>query len=387
MKRAGALRLCFARRLLVVLLAGVAGGCAAASVERVPEAIPVPEGAYDVWVTSESADVVSRVRFTASGGQVAQRIAVGEMPVEIDGPHGVAVGPEDGFIYVTLGHGSPLGSLWKIAPATEEVVARTPLGLFPATVSVTPDGRFGFVSNFNLHGDHVPSSVSKVDLETMEEVARVSTCVMPHGSRVNPQGTLHYSVCMMDDMLVEIDVAAGEVRRAFSLAPGGEGPADPGAGHAEWGEGGGEICSPTWTEPAADGASVFVTCNRAAEVVEIDVEGWRVARRFPTGEAPYNLAVTPDGRYLLVTLRSGSDPALEVYDLATGAQAGRVAAGSTFVHGVVSSDDSRYAFITVEGVGSERGRVEMIDLQTMARVAAVEVAQQATGIAIVPSRR
>ncbi len=57
----------------------------------------------------------------------------------------------------------------------------------------------------NVHGDMVPSSVSIVATEQMIEVARVPTCTMPHGSRINPQGTQQYSACMMDDLLVEID--------------------------------------------------------------------------------------------------------------------------------------------------------------------------------------
>ena len=67
--------------------------------------------------------------------------------------------------------------------------------------------------NFNLHGDMVPSSVSVVATDEMLEVARIPTCVMPHGSRLNAQGTKHYSACMMDDELVEIDTRTLAVSR------------------------------------------------------------------------------------------------------------------------------------------------------------------------------
>jgi hypothetical protein len=46
---------------------------------------------------------------------------------------------------------------------------------------------------------------------------------------------------------------------------------------------------------------------------------------------------------------------------------------------VVSPDD-RYAFISVEGVGSEPGTVEVIDLNSMKTVATVDVPPQAAGI-------
>jgi hypothetical protein len=50
------------------------------------------------------------------------------------------------------------------------------------------------------------------------------------------------------------------------------------------------------------------------------------------------------------------------------------------VHGVTVAPDSRYAFITVEGVGSEPGTVEIIDLLEKRTVATVDTPRQAAGI-------
>ena len=50
-------------------------------------------------------------------------------------------------------------------------------------------------------------------------------------------------------------------------------------------------------------------------------------------------------------------------------------------HGVATSPDGRYAFVSVEGVGSEPGKVDVFDLSTFQRVADVAVGQQAGGIA------
>jgi len=46
----------------------------------------------------------------------------------------------------------------------------------------------------------------------------------------------------------------------------------------------------------------------------------------------------------------------------------------------VVSPDNRYAFISVEGVGSEPGTVEVIDLEGYKTVATVDVGSQAAGI-------
>jgi DNA-binding beta-propeller fold protein YncE len=378
------------KKLLFLVICLLLPACAAAGTGAAPAVAPADE--YHVWVTSESADQIAQIRFGPRGAEVVRTRAVGMMPVEIDGPHGVAIAPDGRYVYVSIGHGVPYGWLWKIDAESLEVVGRTMLGQFPATVAVTPDGEFGFISNFNLHGDHVPSSISKVHLPTMAEVARIETCVMPHGSRVDPQGVRHFSVCMMDELLVEIDVGTGAVSRTFSVARGYEGPAarqphgHAGGAHAGPASGaaaGQEVCSPTWAEPSADGRRVFVTCNRAREVLEIDVERWELVRRFATGDSPYNIGVTPDGRHLLVTLRNRTDPALEVFELGTGRRVGRVETSTTLPHGIAVSGDSRYAFVSVEGVGAEPGRVDVIDLRAFRRVASVGVGQQATGIAVV----
>lgn len=382
------------------LLLTSAAGCASSSVSGAASGpgagAPPGRPLYGAWVTSESADEVSLLHFDGDSLRVERRVRVGAMPLEIDGPHGVAVAPDGAFIFVTIAHGTPAGSLWKIDTRSYEVVARAPLGSFPATVALTPNGATGFVSNFNLHGDHVPSSISIVHLPTMTEVARTETCVMPHGSRVNLQGTRHYSVCMMDELLVEIDIPTGGVSRFFSVAPGMEGPAPAPGAHEH---GGVDVsssadaavatamptpgCSPTWAEPSADGGRVYVTCNRAGEVLEIDVSSWTVTRRFATGDAPYNLATTPDGRFLLVSLRSRTEPALEVHDLTTGENIARIPTSTTLAHGIAVTSDSRFAFVSVEGIGSEPGRVDVIDLREKRRVASAAVAPQATGIATV----
>jgi DNA-binding beta-propeller fold protein YncE len=222
---------------------------------------------------------------------------------------------------------------------------------------------------------------------------------MPHGSRVDPTGRLNYSTCMMDDQLVEIDTVKFAVARRFSVAKGKEGPvADPHAGHAmpaagakpvvdpaEVGYAGAKhemspaTCSPTWAQPSADGRKIFVACNKADEILEIDRDTWSLTRRLPTGRGVYNLAVTPDGRLLLATLKQGH--MFEVFDLKSGKSLTRLKTSTTIAHGVVASPDSRYAFVTSEGVGSAPGKVDVFDLQALARVGTVDVGQQASGIA------
>ena len=367
-----------------------------------------PSSDYWVYVGAESADLIHRIRFGPAGFVVERSIQVGELPAEMEGPHGLQISRDGKFLHMTTGHGFPDGKYWKYELGPDTLVGHgVLLGNFPASIDVTPDGLFSFSGNFNLHGDMVPSSVSVVDTRSLIEVARIVTCTMPHGSRLEPSGFFHYHGCMMDDQLVEIDASKFAVSRRFSVAKGKEGPL-PADDHmvGMWVEGaervsGGKTsdpaevgyaamgdmkhamtpnsCSPTWAQPSADGKSVFVACNKSDEILEIDRAAWTVSRRFRTGRGPYNLAVTPDGALLLATLKPGS--ALEVFDLKTGKSVAQVKTSTTLAHGVVVSPDSRYAFTTAEGVGSAPGKVDVFDLKSLTKVGTVDVGQQASGIA------
>jgi DNA-binding beta-propeller fold protein YncE len=349
-----------------------------------------PDKDYLVYVLSEAADKISLVRFGPKGARVEREIVTGEMPVDLDGPHGIALSPDRQFYYVSIAHGRPFGSVWKYSTKDNSLIGKTTLGLFPATLDVTPDGNFLFVVNFNLHGDMAPSSVSVVSTQTMTEVARIKTCTMPHGSRFNAQGTKHYSACMMDDMLVEIDTRSLKVARHFIVTKNKEqgliGPPATPSTHLTHGAGHGveppkpddKSCSPTWAEPSVDGSSIYVACNASSEIVEISVSKWEVVRRIPARAGVYNLDVTHDGRRLLATNKR--DQSVSIYDLKDGRELVRLQTKRRILHGVVVSPDDRYAFVTVEGVGSEAGAVEMIDIGKLEIVATVDVAPGAAGI-------
>lgn len=348
-----------------------------------------PDRDYTVLVASEAVDLITRITFGPGAGATLSKIEgttkVGINPMDPDGPHGLGLAPDGRFYYVSTAHGVPFGYLWKVDATSNEVVGNVELGNFPATLQVSPDGGFVYVVNFNFHGEMVPSSVSVVSTDPFVEVARIETCTMPHGSRLNPQGTKHYSACMMDDMLIEIDARELAVSRHFVVGKGGEhGTAGaPRSGHGDHdnmgASGHGSVsCSPTWAQPSADGRSIFVACNKSNDIVEVDAASWTMKRRIPAGDGVYNLATTRDGKLLVGTNKRGKS--VSVIDIASGKELARIPTQRRVASGVVISSDDRYAFVTDEGVGSEPGTVEMIDLRTLQRVASADVGQMAGGI-------
>ena len=342
-----------------------------------------PRATYLVFVASEGNDHIALVRWGPNGASVERDHRIGINPTELLGPHGLAVSPDGKFYYVTTAHGTPYGAVWKYTADRDSLVGKAQLGAFPATLQVSPDGAYVYAVNFNLYGDPVQSSVSIVYGDQMVEVTRVPTCIMPHGSRLNPQGTKHYSACMMNDALVEIDTRKFAVSRNFHLGKGKEegftGAVMSGVQMAGHEMGGHDItCSPTWAQPSSDGTRVFVACNKSNEIVEIDVDSWKMTRRIPAGDGVYNLAASHDGKLLLGTNKRGQS--VSIIDIASGKEVARIPTTRRVASGITLSSDDRYAFASIEGVGSQPGTVDIIDLKSMTRVASVDVGQQAGGI-------
>jgi DNA-binding beta-propeller fold protein YncE len=334
----------------------------------------VPQSSYWVYVANESSDLVSRVRFDADGAEEETTIPVGIAPADLDGAHGLTVSPAGDFWYVSLAHGTPYGMVWRFRTGSDELVDSTTVGLFPATMAISGDGSMLFAANFNLHGQRVPSSISAVFTPFMDEATKITTCVMPHGSRLSPDGLHHYSTCMMSDQLVEISTGTLTVERRLRLTRGDESllPLETTGMHMV-----DESCKPTWVAVAPDGGHVYVPCNGRDEILEIARESLTITRVFPTGKAPYNADVSPDGRFLVTTLKGAQ--AVSVIALDTGEET-RVPATRPVTHGVVITPDSKYAFVSNESIGADPGTVDVIDLVSRTRVASTRVQLQPGGI-------
>ena len=66
---------------------------------------------YYVYVAAESDDQVSILKFDGKEIIETDRVSVGIMPTENEGPHGITVDPNGKYWYLSLAHGSPNGSV------------------------------------------------------------------------------------------------------------------------------------------------------------------------------------------------------------------------------------------------------------------------------------
>ena len=340
---------CLGRLFLFVVISLVGSGAAGAF---------GPASSYYVYVASESDDEVAVVRYGPGGAELVKRIAVGRYPTEIEGPHGLNIGPDGKYWYVSIAHGFPYGSVHKYQTGTDEWVGEAEVGLFPATLDLSPSTGLLYVVNFNLHGPLEPSTISIVEVETMTEVAQVPSGIRPHGGRFGRDGRYFYSVNMMGFELVELDALNFDVTRRLAL---------------------GEEVMPTWVATSAVSGKAYVAGSNVAKVFEIDLDTWVIDRTFEVGPGPYNLAVSPDGTNLVITYKTGQ--AVGFLDLESGKEIERTKTSRAIPHGVVVTPDGEYAFVTLEGIGDDPGTVEIYSMATGERVGAVDVGQQAGGIA------
>jgi len=86
---------------------------------------------------------------------------------------------------------------------------------------------------------------------------------------------------------------------------------------------------------------------------------WKMLRPIFRGTGVYNLAMTQDGRLIATNKRGQS---VSIFDPKTGKELAKLPTKRKIVHGAVVTPDNRYAFISVEGIGSDPGTVEVIDL-------------------------
>ena len=349
---------------------------------------------YYVYTTAESEDEVALIKFDGRKAEAIKKIPVGIWPAEIEGPHGITVSPDGKFWYLSMAHGNPYGTLYKFSTETNKVVGQTKLGLFPATMQISKATGLLYCVNFNLHGDMVPSTVSVVDPETMTEIKQITTGAMPHGSRISPDGLKHYSVAMMSGELFEIDAISLQVSRVLNLDKASEsGKADHSKmdhskmDHSKMDHGGDKMkdhkmhhsnIKPTWVIPHPDGKKVYVAGNGSDEILEVDLQEWTITHRFPGGKGPYNVEVTPDGNKMVVTYKSAASTG--VWDLNTKKELAIIKNNRRVSHGIAISPDSRYAFVSVEGVGGEPGSVDVVDLEALEIIDTAEIGKQAGGI-------
>ena len=354
---------------------------------------------YRIGVVSESGDIITWLKPDGKGGLLQDRVVpVGIMPADVDGPHNIAVAPDQRSYFVTIAHGVPFGTLWRFDAQTDTVLGRAEVELFPTTIAVSPDGEWAFVANSDFHGERPRvNPVSIVHAPSMTKVTDLTACDMPHGVKVNRAGTRVYVSCMHSDEILELDAGSFEILRRLKVGAGHALPAS--GGHAGHGPGSvrpaasprkgvdvpatadaAKECAATYVAVSPDDSRLYVACNYGNELQVYDAATLKLIQAVPTGAGAYNVEPTPDGSRVIVTNKK--DQSISVIDAKSLAEIKRIKTTKKIVHGVAYSPDGRYAFISQESIGSDPGAVDVLDLATLTVTGTFPIPAQPTGIAI-----
>ena len=235
-----------------------------------------------------------------------------------------------------------------IDTATNEVIARIPVGEDPDGVAVTPDGLWVYVTNF------LSDTVSVIDTGTNTVAATLAVGSGPVGITVTADGAFAYVTNRGVDSVSIIETATNTVAATVEVGAG-----------------------PNAIAITPDGASAYVTnsfTRNPGMVSVIDTVAGQVDATVAVHRNPNRIAVRPDGRSVYTTnFRSWN---VTVIDTATNAvtTAIRVAGRPS---GIAANPNGAYVYVVTLA-----GLVHVIDAVTNRVVNIFEVERQPYGIGI-----
>ena len=254
-------------------------------------------------------------------------------------------------------------SVSVIDTATNSVIATVAVGLGPAAVALTPDGRFAYVAN------QLGNTVSVISAASNTVVATVPVGTFPRDIAITPTGAFAYVTGSASNITV-IDTATNTVVTAMPVS------------------------FPFMITLAPSGDLGYVTHGSFVKgVTVINTASNSVVTHIPIPvDVTLEAAVTPNGAFVYVTCSSFSTgPKLAVIDTATNTVLAIVPLPGNFPPGVAITPNGAFAYVANNGGGvcCDGGRVpssvSVIDTATNTEVANVPFGSFSPfGVAVTP---
>ena len=234
-----------ASRKLVGVVRGVAN----------PEQLAVSRSGL-IYAGSEAASAV--VILDPQTLRAVDSIAVG------DEPEGVALSPDERFLYVTVEGENKVA---VIDVASRRVIARVAVGLRPRSVAFSPDGTRAYVT------DELQGAVTEMDGRTHQALRTFAVPgkgARPMGVVVSPDGAKIYVTTGREGTLAAIDAASGEVAPPVAV------------GQRPWG-----------VAISADGRRLFTANGPSGDMTIVDTASLKVIGKVRLGQRPWGVAAAP----------------------------------------------------------------------------------------------
>lgn len=160
-------------------------------------------------------------------------VPIGDVPVELEGPHHLAASPDGKYIYYNLsnlapgtgsgphgshGNGDVPGTLVKLDAQTTQKLGEAPVDRSPGDVILSKDGKWAFVSHYDLlrvmemlakggPPESGYSAVAIIDTATMRRVSMTPVCPTAHGEGLSADEKTLYVTCALSDELAILDIS------------------------------------------------------------------------------------------------------------------------------------------------------------------------------------
>lgn len=341
--------------------------------------VPYANSTRKIYVASQGADEVSVLDLDAL--VVFRIVDVGTSP-NLDGPHNIWVDGPGRRWYVSLINAQP-GVVAQYDAATDAFLARAVVGDSPANGVTSADGSRVYVTNWDQRTDRL-GTVRVIDAASMTVVDTIQVGGRPHGITMSPDGRYLYTTNYYTDDVSVVDLSLPEPAEVSRIPVALD--TDP--------------LTPLEYQPndvvvSPDGRFLFISLFQQdrAEVRVLDLEGDSLYAVVPTGGSAFLEELSPGGGELYVAdWGSNTVSVIRAPDLVNVAT---LADGHfSKPHGVAFSPDGRYAFVTSENrdgtapehhpgsAGGPNGNLAVIDTATREVVKVLELGPVAAGIAV-----
>ena len=190
--------------------------------------------------------------------------AIASIPVG-DEPEGVALSPDERFLYVTVEGDNQVA---VIDVAGRRVIKHVPVGGRPRSVAFSPDGARAYVT------DELQGAVTEMDARTHQVLRTLplpGKQPKPMGVVVSPDGNKLYVTTGREGSLVVLDAATGAAAPPIAV------------GQRPWGV----AISP-------DGRRLFTANGPSNDLTVIDTATMRVTAKLPLGQRPWGVTTSPN---------------------------------------------------------------------------------------------
>jgi YVTN family beta-propeller protein len=263
-----------------------------------------------VWVTNRMFNNVTAL--DAATGEVIATIGVGKDPIGIIAPNGA------NKLYVT---NEGANSVSVIDKRRMQVVANIPTGSRPHHMAASQNGRFVYFGEFGTN------KVGVIDTRSDTLVAEYVTG--PPEARTHAVSVTRDSKTLLATNDVANTIAALDVE----------------TGAIKWTIAAGTFPYETVSDSA--GKLAYASIRGANKLLVIDLESHTILREVPVATQPVNLQLAPNGKLLVVALRT-MPAGLALVDTDTLAVTTIDLPGVTAGHNWLSAN-ARYTFVALEG--------------------------------------